>query len=84
MAFGAGTGEIRRLTCSSQGSRYRSLRGQHGASAFSRSSRGTRRGGMGRERTKPWRRETGGAWALDETEEEGRAEPRSNEPRACG
>lgn len=45
---------------------------------------GTRRGGIGRERTKPWRRETGGAWALAETEKEGRAELRGNERRVCG
>lgn len=40
---GAGTGEVGRLTCSSRGHRCGSLRGQHGASAFSRRSRGARR-----------------------------------------
>lgn len=76
---GAGSGEIGRLTCSSRCSRYRSLRGQHGASASSRSSRGAKRAGLGRERTRPWRRETGVAWALTETSEEGRAKPRESE-----
>ena len=63
----AGAGAIGHLTCSSRGSRYRSLRGQHGASAFSTSSRGAERGGLRRERTGPKRRETGGAWAPEET-----------------
>lgn len=44
---GAGPGKIGRLTCSSRSSRYHSLRGQHGASAFSRSSRGAARAGNG-------------------------------------
>lgn len=78
--YGAGTGEIGRLTCSSRCSRYGSLRGQHGASASSRSSRGAKRARLGRERTRPWRRETGVAWALTETrEKEGRAKPRESE-----
>lgn len=67
-----GGGGIRRLTCSSRGSRYRSMRRQHGASACSRSSRAEREG-LGREQTWPWPwgRETGGAWAVEETEGEG-------------
>ena len=78
--YGAGSGEIGRLTCSSRCSRYRPLRGQHGASASSRSSRGAKRARLGRERTRPWRRETGVAWALTETrEKEGRAKPRESE-----
>lgn len=71
----AGPREMRLLTCSSRGSSYRLLRGQHGASAFNRSSRGLERDGLGRQRTRPRRRETGGAWALEGTgEKEGRAE----------
>ena len=78
--YGAGSGEIGRLTCSSRCSRYRSLRGQHGASASSSSSRGAKRARLGRERARPWRRETGVAWALAETrEKERRAKPRESE-----
>lgn len=80
----ASSGGITRLTCSSRDCRYRSLGRKHGASAFSRSSRGSDRGGLGRERTRPWRRETGGARAVAETGEEGRAEPRGRERRAAG
>lgn len=38
---------VRRLTCSSRGCRYRSMRRQHGASACSRSSRAQRGKGLG-------------------------------------
>lgn len=41
-ARGGSGGGIRRLTCSSRGSSYRSMRRQHGASALSRSSRAQR------------------------------------------
>lgn len=78
---GAGSGAIGRLTCSSRCSR--SLRGQHGASASSRSSRGAKRAGPGRERTRPWRRETGVAWARTETSEDGHAKPRESENTEC-
>lgn len=68
---GAGPGKFGRLTCSSRCHRCSSLRGQHGASSFSRSSRGAEdRSGLRR----PWRRETGGAWTSGETEKEERVE----------